>query len=295
MSIFGDGDIYESEDLLNDNIVNTNVHQSDEEVEKDDDENAEGADGENKQEGDEAQKVEAKKRSRRSLRTNINTDMLMGPRGIQTIENHFTDMKFRGKGREREDLNDVMKRLEHWSHRLFPRYGFDDNLEAIERLGRKKIVQVHMTKYRRNMLIEQEIRDDVSDEEVNVAEPFDEMDALLDQQIEKSKHDTTHNSSVRSFGGPGGSRDLDDFNSIINSPRPSVSRMSFHSLYDDVVPLPNSPRPQSVADSPAPAPSKLTAEQMALIAENRLKAQQRLQERRNQILQQQQIDHQNED
>lgn len=212
--------------------------------------------------------------------TNINSDMLMGPRGIHTIENHFKDIKFRGKGYEREDLNNIMKRLEHWSHRLFPRYGFDDNLDAIERLGKKKVVQAHMTKYRKNMLCNEEIHlnAEKSDDE-NQLEPFDEMDALLDQQIEKSKFDQTHTSAAKSFSVGGRDRD-DEFNSLINSPRPSVSRMSFNSLYDDM-PFSSTPAPFSRPSSPVRPANKLSAEQMAIIAENRLKAQQRLLESRN--------------
>ena len=38
------------------------------------------------------------------------------------------------------DLDRVMKRLEHWGHRLFPKLDFDDFLERLEKLGTKKKV-----------------------------------------------------------------------------------------------------------------------------------------------------------
>lgn len=58
------------------------------------------------------------------------------------MESFFSDMKLHGKGREREDLEAVMKRLEHWAHRLAPRLQFDDCLKKIEKLGSKKEVAV---------------------------------------------------------------------------------------------------------------------------------------------------------
>jgi TIMELESS-interacting protein len=47
----------------------------------------------------------------------LNAERLKGPRGIIAVEDFYTNMKFRGKGYEKQDLDDVMKRLEHWAHR----------------------------------------------------------------------------------------------------------------------------------------------------------------------------------
>ena len=48
----------------------------------------------------------------------------------------------RGKGREFEDLDVVMKRMEHWAHRLYPKLPFDSVLEVIaNRLGKRKVSQ----------------------------------------------------------------------------------------------------------------------------------------------------------
>ena len=44
----------------------------------------------------------------------------MGARGVHTLEELFADFKPHGKGREFEDLDVVMKKMEHWAHRLFP-------------------------------------------------------------------------------------------------------------------------------------------------------------------------------
>lgn len=71
------------------------------------------------------------------------TCRLAGPRGIAVVQKSFKDTRFRGKGHEKEDLDILLKRLEHWAHRLFPKLPFKDTLEQLEKLGSKKNVQVH--------------------------------------------------------------------------------------------------------------------------------------------------------
>lgn len=100
----------------------------------------------------------------RNPRLTLNPARLTGPRGIKTIEDVFRDFKFSGipnctlctkyarrnvsslvflgKGCEREDLAMVMKKLEHWAHRLYPKFQFDDCLDKIAALGKKKEVSV---------------------------------------------------------------------------------------------------------------------------------------------------------
>jgi TIMELESS-interacting protein len=86
----------------------------------------------------------SKKRIVRNPQPKLDPERLKGPRGIAVIGNAFRDFKFHGKGHERMDLYRVMKRLEHWAHRLYPRFQFDDCLDKIEKLGQKKPVQVIM-------------------------------------------------------------------------------------------------------------------------------------------------------
>lgn len=84
----------------------------------------------------------AKKPKRKINRVNLNAETLKGPRGLLCMESTFSKLKFRGKGYEQQDLDTVMNSLQHWCHRLFPKYTFDDTLEQIERLGHKKSVGV---------------------------------------------------------------------------------------------------------------------------------------------------------
>lgn len=69
--------------------------------------------GEAKEEVDAKVKVIKVKRKLQTL----NAQRLKGPRGIIAVEDFFQNMKFKGKGHEKQDLNEVMKSLEHWAHR----------------------------------------------------------------------------------------------------------------------------------------------------------------------------------
>ncbi|KAL2716737.1 hypothetical protein V1478_014413 [Vespula squamosa] len=121
----------------------------------------------------------------------LNTERLKGPKGIHTIEKHFEGFKFHGKGYEKKDLDRVMKRLEHWAHRLFPKLDFDDFLEKAEKLGSKKDLSVFVTKYRNDMIVFDDaeiLQNDASDDEpIENNSTVDAFDLLIAEQIEKQK------------------------------------------------------------------------------------------------------------
>jgi hypothetical protein len=94
---------------------------------------------------------------------------------------------------------------------MYPKYNFDDTLNAIDRLGKKKEVAVHMTRYRLDQLTKDEderILSDGDDDEENrrdqpVDEPMDEFEALINEQIALTTlHSRTNNDSGmdKSFG-----------------------------------------------------------------------------------------------
>jgi len=98
---------------------------------------------------------EVKKRIIRNPQPKLNPERLMGPRGIQTIEDLFGDWESKGKGKEFDDLEVVMKRMEHWAHRLYPKLPFDSVLDVVaNRLGKKKAIQTHVKKIRLGMVTE---------------------------------------------------------------------------------------------------------------------------------------------
>lgn len=256
MSIYGEDDILgATSDNLNENIQDDN-----EENEEVDDENAVPT------------KIETKKRSVRNLQPRLNVDRLKSDRGVHTIENYYKDIKFMGKGHEKHDLNNIMKKLEHWAHRLYPRFGFDDSLAEIEKLGKKKELQTHMTRYRLGMLdpvlnLDQQ-EEVMGDDTERLAEPFDEMDALLQKQLSHVK--TPGKSSFR-----GNNTSFDSLkntsigSSILNSPRFVPGNQAASTPY---------------ADHSAESPRQLTSEQIAKIAENRRIAQERLKAKREALM-----------
>lgn len=200
--------------------------------------------------------LEAKKIKRRVNVVRLNPEKLTGPRGIHKIENEFKDVKYKGKGHEKEDLDKVIQHLSHWAHRLFPKYNFDDCLTAIETQGKKRAVQSFLHKYRNDDLDEDIVRNvNDSDEEdgqrkadgMEVPVEFDEMDQMISEQISKTTN--VFNNTMESDLGV---RELDITRSSISSQRTMVPQAS----------------------------STLTEEQIQMIQENKRKAIERLKNRR---------------
>ncbi|XP_048006961.1 protein TIPIN homolog [Leguminivora glycinivorella] len=119
----------------------------------------------------------------------LNPARLTGPRGIQVIPEHFKDFKFKGKNHEREDLDLILKKLEHWAYRLYPKFKFDDCLKKIETLGKKRPVMVHLHKIRTDQYLSEETvqQQDSSGDEAAPPQEEDEFDRLLQQQIELAR------------------------------------------------------------------------------------------------------------
>lgn len=255
-------------DILNDNILPGGG---------DEDEDNENPFESNENGDGEPIKVEPKKQKKTvNPRVRLTEENLTGKRGIHTIENYFKDIKYKGKGHEKSDLNEVMKRLQHWAHRMYPTYKFEDVLNRVETLGKKKTLQVHMHKYRMNMLQPEEPIPDEEEEPKetqDLDEPFDEFDALLGEQIAASRiapktpgHNKTSMSNCSSINTP---KFMGGGGNAFSTPNRTMD-----DLFTGIAPLP----PET---SPAPAPKpKLTAEQLAKIAENRRLAMERLKAKR---------------
>ncbi|XP_049831102.1 protein TIPIN homolog [Schistocerca gregaria] len=136
-----------------------------------------------------------KKRVVKNPQPKLNPVRLMGPRGIAVLEDTFKDFQFSGKGFEKSDLNQLMKRLEHWAHRLFPKFTFDDCLQKIETLGHKKEVKTYVKRLRMGLVNEVEptsLCDEVNEKEEQVDEPIDAFDALIGQQLSLSHVSQAH-------------------------------------------------------------------------------------------------------
>lgn len=83
----------------------------------------------------------------------LDATRLTGERGIPILPKVFQDVKFKGKGHEARDLQIIMRYLEHWAHRLFPKMPFDEVLERIEKLGTKNEVKTCIKRMRLDMPI----------------------------------------------------------------------------------------------------------------------------------------------
>lgn len=226
------------------------------------------------------------------LQLRLNVERLKSERGVHTAEQYFKDIKFMGKGHERHDLNNVMKRLEHWAHRLYPNFNFDDFIGTCEKLGKKKDIQRHMYRYRQGMLEPEatakgtEDDDNDGDNADAQMDPIDELDEIIDQQIQN--YSVAPPKTPRTPA-PGHSTTFDSIrSSVIGTPKFMSRRpveastpLSYHSNDLGVRPLAHTP------GKTAPAAAQLTSEQMARIAENRRLAQERLKAKREREAQEQ--------
>jgi len=111
----------------------------------------------------------------------LNADKLMTKEGIALLTHIFKDIRLRGKGSELKDLNEVMFRLSHWSHRLYPSLTFDDFIEKCEQLGSKKALKNFIFKMRSDEPLyfgsDDVVVDNESDDEdnANQVKDFDEI------------------------------------------------------------------------------------------------------------------------
>ncbi|CAM5145886.1 unnamed protein product [Eretmochelys imbricata] len=71
----------------------------------------------------------------------LDAQRLISERGLPALRHVFDNAKLKGKGHETEDLKTLLRHMEHWAHRLFPKLQFDDFMERVESLGNKKEVQ----------------------------------------------------------------------------------------------------------------------------------------------------------
>lgn len=262
MDVFGD----DIDSILGNDELNKNIG-SDAENEND------GNNSDAKDEEGTSKTVDPKRRTVRKPQLRLNVERLIDrERGVHTLETFFQDIKYRGKGFEKEDLDNVLKRMEHWAHRLYPKYNFKDFLATTEQLGKKKQLQTHMNRYRQGMLEllnNKPVAEDEPEQMEIVDQPFDDIDELLGQQIEKyktapstSKYNNTTFDSMRS--------------SVITTPR-------FMGRKPVEASTPMSPigcRPLDETPVPDTSQPQLTSEQRAMIAENRRKALERLKARR---------------
>ncbi|KFO81109.1 TIMELESS-interacting protein [Cuculus canorus] len=83
----------------------------------------------------------------------LDAQRLISERGLPALRHMFDNVKFKGKGHEAEDLKTLMRHMEHWAHRLFPKLQFEDFIGRVESLGNKKEVQTCLKRIRLDLPI----------------------------------------------------------------------------------------------------------------------------------------------
>ncbi|XP_038623530.1 TIMELESS-interacting protein [Tachyglossus aculeatus] len=96
--------------------------------------------------------VNIRKRVKRNL-PKLDAQRLISERGLPALRQMFDNVKFKGKGHEAEDLKTLIRHMEHWAHRLFPKLQFEDFIDRLERLGNKKEVQTCLKRIRLDLPI----------------------------------------------------------------------------------------------------------------------------------------------
>ncbi|KAJ7311361.1 hypothetical protein JRQ81_006978 [Phrynocephalus forsythii] len=71
----------------------------------------------------------------------LDAQRLVSERGLPALRSMFHNVKFKGKGHEEADLQTLIRHMEHWAHRLFPKLQFEEFVDRVERLGSKNAVQ----------------------------------------------------------------------------------------------------------------------------------------------------------
>ncbi|TKR67881.1 hypothetical protein L596_023961 [Steinernema carpocapsae] len=67
-----------------------------------------------------------------------------GKRGISALYEEFKDFKPNEELDEFENVEAMMKKIEHWGHLLYPRLHFDDFCKKLDVIGQKAAVKLHM-------------------------------------------------------------------------------------------------------------------------------------------------------
>ncbi|VVC33799.1 Chromosome segregation in meiosis protein 3 [Cinara cedri] len=132
---------------------------------KDNDENVKQQEHNKNEEQSEKRSVPVKVRVRKP-QPKLNAERLRGPRGLSVLPKWFEAIQLKGKHHESEDLNVVINRLEQWTHRLFPKYTFDDAIAKLEKLGSKNDVKVIIKRIRLGL------DDIVTQTEEDIVEPL---------------------------------------------------------------------------------------------------------------------------
>ncbi|GJJ12109.1 hypothetical protein Clacol_006350 [Clathrus columnatus] len=78
----------------------------------------------------------------------LDEERLLGPDGFPCLLKEYKTFKVSGKGRELQDLERLFRIYHAWTHRLFPKYQFQDTVERVEKLCRSRRMAVNLRVWR---------------------------------------------------------------------------------------------------------------------------------------------------
>ncbi|KAJ4947236.1 hypothetical protein JOQ06_009274 [Pogonophryne albipinna] len=119
----------------------------------------------------------AKRKGVKRPQPKLDSQRLLSERGLPALRTLFDNVRFKGKGKEAEDLRLLMQKMENWAHRLYPKMQFEDFIEKVEKLGNKKDVQTCLKRIRLDMPM---IYEDFIGEEAPETGVFREPDPFED-------------------------------------------------------------------------------------------------------------------
>ncbi|XP_044058642.1 TIMELESS-interacting protein [Siniperca chuatsi] len=93
----------------------------------------------------------AKRKGVKRPQPKLDSQRLISERGLPALRTLFDNVHFKGKGHEAEDLRLLMRKMENWAHRLYPKLQFEDFIDRVEKLGNKKEVQTCLKRIRLDM------------------------------------------------------------------------------------------------------------------------------------------------
>ncbi|XP_068175139.1 TIMELESS-interacting protein [Antennarius striatus] len=93
----------------------------------------------------------AKRKGVKRPQPKLDAHRLISDRGLPALRTLFDNVRFKGKGHEADDLRLLMQKMENWAHRLYPKLQFEDFIDKVEKLGKKKEVQTCLKRIRMDM------------------------------------------------------------------------------------------------------------------------------------------------
>uniref|UniRef100_A0A1I8B8F7 TIMELESS-interacting protein n=1 Tax=Meloidogyne hapla TaxID=6305 RepID=A0A1I8B8F7_MELHA len=174
------------------------------------------------------------KRKIRRPQPKLSEREITSEKGIEALKTSFNNFNFPNEYNPYQKLEILLNKMECWAHNLFPKMNFDDCLDKIEKLGRKRLVQATMKRLRPGF---SPVKDD--EFEVNEDENIEKDGAkLFNSKYSRKKDEEIIDSS---------DEDNDDLDKYLNSLKQSNSQKENDSDENsEIIQIKNTPKRRKV-------------------------------------------------